>query len=100
MRKGVRCEMESQGDTQVLLCCVFDKKACEMVGSVWMARTPGEAIRLFTDVVNQSGENKTVLQLHPEDFELVQCGFVDRSVCAVEGVYRVLIQGSEVKNGA
>lgn len=84
-------------DDRVLLCVIYDKKAEEMIGGVFLARTKGEAIRMFSDGVNQAGEQRSVVQLHPEDFQLVQVGLLDRNVCAVEGLYSVLIEGSEVK---
>lgn len=83
---------------RVLLCALYDAKASEILGGVFVARTPGEAIRMFSDGVNQSGEQKSVVQLHPEDFRLVQVGYLDRCTCSVEGLYRVLIEGSEVKS--
>lgn len=83
----------------VILCVIFDKKALEVIGNIFVCRTVGEAIRMFTDGVNQAGEQRSVVQLHPEDFQLVQVGTLDRTSCAVEGVFRVLIEGSEVVNG-
>lgn len=85
-------------DNKVLLCAIYDSKSCEVLGGVFVARTQGEAIRMFSDGVNHQSEQKSVVQLHPEDFRLVQVGYLDRATCAVEGMYRVLIEGSEVRN--
>lgn len=84
-------------DDRVLLCVIYDKKAEEVIGGVFICRTKGEAIRMFSDGVNQGGEQRSVVQLHPEDFQLVKVGLLDRNACAVEGWYELLIEGSEVK---
>lgn len=49
-----------------VLVSVLDLKA-EFFGKPFAARTPGEAIRIFTDGIN---DNQTTLHQHPEDFAL------------------------------
>lgn len=84
-------------DNQVL-CAIYDVKAAEIhAGRVFLARNAGEAIRMFSDGLNLKVEQPTVIHLHPEDFQLVQLGWVDSGSCGVEPLYRVLIRGNEVK---
>lgn len=80
-----------------VLCGVFDKKAGELHGPVFLVRTVGEAIRLFSDVVNGEGQQASLLALHPEDFSLVELARVDVGTCDVQGEYRLLIEAEEVK---
>lgn len=54
-----------------VVCSVFDRKA-EEFGTLFIARTPGAACRLFIDAV--SGGDDTQVSQHPEDFYLAQVG--------------------------
>lgn len=80
-----------------VLVAIYDRKANEILGSPVCVRTAAEAVRMFTDLVN--GDEKGVLQLHPEDFRLCQIAYVDWFSCAVEPLYRQLVEGLDVVQG-
>lgn len=59
-----------------IVCSVFDEKA-EEFGTLFIARTPGAASRLFADAIN--GGKDTQISEHPEDFFLAQVGTFDET---------------------
>lgn len=76
---------------------VFDVKA-EAYMRPWVARSSGEAIRSFSDEVNQ-GNKESPLVHHPEDFILYELASWDESSGVVSPLDkpRALVSGIDVK---
>lgn len=75
--------------------CAFDKAVGAFLQPFY-ARATGEAIRMFTDVVNDS---KSTFFQHPQDFELFSVGVFDPASGLISDcVVTRIITASEVVN--
>lgn len=64
-----------------LICSILDTKA-NVFGPIFLARSKGEAIRTFDQVVNDKRGEGTVISQYPDDFVLHCLGSFD----AVKGI--------------
>lgn len=71
---------------------ILDKKAEALVGGLQLHRALASAVRSFTDIAL---DPKTMINRHPEDFELIELGFItdDNQIVPAEG-YNVVITGA------
>jgi len=71
---------------------VYDKKMMQYM-PVWVARTDGAAIRVFSDEVKRSDSQ---MHAHPEDFSLWRVGEFDDICGVVEADREQLLDGTNV----
>lgn len=77
-----------------IICSVLDAKA-QYYARPFTARTDGEAIRIFSDAVN---DNQTAFFHHPEDYQLYRVGTFDDDTGIVVGLPpHLLIAGHAVE---
>ncbi len=62
--------------TQKIIVSIFDKKA-NIYQAISIVRTELEAIRSFSDLVNDSSDKRNFYNIYPDDYELYQLGFFD-----------------------
>ena len=74
--------------------CVYDKKACEVLGGLVMFRNDAPAVRYFIDGIQQEG---SIVHAHPEDFELLCVAEIDDRRTTGYDDARVVVTGQQVK---
>lgn len=74
-----------------MLIAIFDNKASDIVGIIQIHRHVATAIRMFRDVAEAPNSQ---IQKHPEDFDLVQVGWLSDDSKTIEPVFELVMKGS------
>lgn len=70
---------------------IRDKKAEQIIGGLRLHPHPSTAVREFGDI---GLDTKSMINRHPDDFELVQLGELTDDHTAIEPIYNVVITGT------
>lgn len=71
---------------------VIDNQAQNIVGNMLtIHRHEAPAIRQFTDLLS---DERSMLNKHPHDFDLVQMGEIDEDTMALEPRHAIILKGS------
>lgn len=71
---------------------ILDNKAEMLIGGLQLHKAQASAIRSFTDIAL---DPKTLINRHPEDFELIELGFLtDNNTIHPNDDYNVVITGA------